>query len=79
MALGSAELEEMSTSETSYKFVNNSSYTVQVYTDGGDFSLASGKYVYKSGNVWFNEIYYTPSDKVKGTLSGSYTYIFTNN
>ncbi len=71
-------LTEVGSATTTYKYVNKSSYTVSVETGGGSFSISSGATRTKSGNIWANIITFEPTNKVSQTLSGGYSFIFSN-
>ncbi|GHV81791.1 hypothetical protein AGMMS49991_03490 [Spirochaetia bacterium] len=63
-----------------YRFYNDSSYTVTVYDDTGSATLApgdsfTGKFNYEQS---IDDVYYSPSFYVKVTKSGSTSFTFTN-
>ncbi|MDR1219250.1 MAG: hypothetical protein LBK73_06515 [Treponema sp.] len=73
---GNRPLDYMKT----YAFYNSSSYTVHLWDDTGDYYLSAGDSCTGNFNaeISINEVYYTPSNTVNVTKTGSTSFTFTN-
>ncbi|MDR1232190.1 MAG: hypothetical protein LBK61_12430 [Spirochaetaceae bacterium] len=63
-----------------YAFYNNSSYTVTLWDSTGSHELDSGDSGYGrfDNEISIDDVYYSPSNTVKVTKSGSTSFTFTD-